>query len=763
MARRAALAILAIALAAPAPALGRAGDDIVIDPISPCPWWHCGGEADVVIEEYRLETLIEDGVSTTLVRQVIRNESDFAAEGTFLFPIPADATVTGLTLWIDGEPVSGEVLEGEAARRTYEEIIRRTLDPALLEFAGDGLLRLSVFPLPPDATRTVEIEYRQVLAADGGLIRYRHPLAAEHNAEIEEISARIEIRSRSGVKAVHSPTHEISVDRPDKNTAIVGFEGDEADPTELILYYSTDAGPISLDVVSYRDGGDGYFLLLASPGLATDQQVVAKDLVLVLDTSGSMEGEKFAQAQDAARYVLDHLNTSDRFEVITFATGSDAYAGRLQPASEAALARTWIGGLSAGGSTNIDLALREAFALADEERPLYVVFLTDGLPTEGVTEAAEILERLEARGSEATSVFVFGVGYDVDTFLLDSIARDHHGTSSYVAPEEDIDRAVEALYSKVASPVLTGVSLAVDGIVISDVHPSPLPDVFSGGQLVAVGRYDGSGAATVTLEGRVRGEPVKLRFDDVAFGDDGGDPTVPRLWATRKIGDLLRTVRLDGPDDETIDQIVRLSIRWGIVTPYTSYLVTDDAPFGEEAIGDISARAAAVAQATTEPVSGEAAFDAADTAASMTDSDVAGAPDAEYADLVRVAGGRTFRQVDGVWVDTTFDPAMERLRVSFASADYFTLAGSDAALAQALSVGAAVIVVHDGVAYEIVGQAETGDELTVVPANQPGEAEAIEPAAPGSEDGSTLPIAVIAVAAALAAVAVLLRTGLRRG
>ncbi|HSM01776.1 MAG TPA: VIT domain-containing protein [Acidimicrobiia bacterium] len=761
MARRAALAVLAFALAIPAPALAQA-DDVIIEPPIPCRWWRCDDvDPDVVVESYRLEAVIENGVATTLVTQVLRNDSDRVAEGVFLFPLPADAAVTGLTLWIDGEPVSGDVLDGETARRTYEDIIRRTLDPALLEFVDDGLLRLSVFPMPADSTRIVEIEYRQALPSDGGLVRYRTPLAAEHNAEIEEISARVEIRDDDGVKAIHSPTHDVSIDRPDEKTAIIGFESDGSEPGEFVLYHSTDAGPISLDVITYHEDGEGYFLLLVSPGLATAQEVVAKDIVVVLDTSGSMEGEKFAQAQDAARFVLDNLNPADRFEVIAFNTATDSYAGSLRPASEAPLARTWVGGLSAGGSTNIDLALREAFALDSEERPLYVIFLTDGLPTEGVTDTPEILERLEARRSNTVSVFAFGVGYDVDTFLLDSIARGHHGTTTYVAPNEDIDGAVESLYSKVASPVMTGIEIEIDGVEATDVHPDPLPDVFSGGQLIAVGRYEEPGDATVVVRGMVRGTPTTRTFENVGFGGDGGDDSVPRLWATRKIGDLLRQVRLDGPDEETIGQIVRLSIRWGVVTPYTSYLVADDAPFGEEALVDITEDAVRAAQATTAPVSGAAAFEAADVAASMSGSDQAAQPADQYADLVRIAGGRTFRLNGGVWVDTTYDPEMESIRVPFGSDDYFTLAARSEAIADALTVGTNVVLVHDGIAYEVLAPDAEGDALPVT--TLPGDVDGAIAAPATDRGGDGFPILPIAAMAALAAVAVLMRSVVKRG
>ena len=768
MPRRVFLAVVVLLLAFPTLAFAQVPDDIIEPPIPPCPWWDCGNRAEVVVEEYRVDTLIDAGVATTRVRQVLRNDSDFVAEGEFLFPIPPAAVVTGMTLWIDGEPVAGEILDGEAARRTYEDIVRRTADPALLEFADHGLLRLSVFPMPADATRTVEIEYREVLTADDGLTRYAHPLAAEHGATVEHVVARVEIHSRVPLKSVFSPTHAVTIDRPDERTAILGYEATDPGDEGLALYYSQDTGPLSLDVISYREGESGYFLLFASPGLADAGDVVAKDVVVVIDVSGSMEGEKLAQAQEAARYVLGHLNVGDRFDVIAFSTVTTSYGDGLRPGTEATAAADWVGRLSAGGATDIDRALSEAFTRGDAERPLYVMFLTDGLPTEGVTDTAAILDHLEQRTPPATSVFAFGVGYDVDTFLLDSIARAHHGTTTYVTPAESVDGAVEALYAKVSSPVLTDVTLAVSGVIVSDLYPHPFPDVFSGGQVVLAGRYDVPGTATVTLSGNVGTEPTTLSFDDVAFGDTGGDDSVPRLWATRKIGDLLRTIRLDGPNDETIDQIVRLSIRWGVVTPYTSYLVTEDAPFGAEAIDDISRSAASAATSTIAPTTGAEAFDAADAASAMASADVSSVPAGAYGDVVRLAGGKTFRLSEGVWIDTTFDPAsMTPLDVPFGSDDYFAFAAAAPSVAGALSVSPSLIVVHDGVAYRIVGPSDSGDPLPVPADGDEATTTTVvvvaaAPAQLPAEPRSDLATAAVAIAAAIGVAAALAWAALKR-
>ncbi len=700
-------ALAALTLMIPSTALAQ-----IVEPPMPCPWWQCDGPSDVVIEKYLVETTIEDSIATTRVTQILRNDGPRVAEGEFLHPIPADAVVTGLTLWIDGVAVAGELLDGDEARQTYQEIVRRTLDPALLEFVDDGLLRLSVFPIPAEETRKVEIEYRQILSSDGGLVRYRHAMGREHaDVEIERIIAQIEIIESGGLKTVHSPTHSIAVDRTGDTSAVVGLETVGPQSSDFALYYSTDDEPVSVDIVSYRDGHEGWFLLLASPGLVADDTITPKDVVLVLDVSGSMEGEKLAQAQDAAGFVLDNLNPRDRFEVLAFSTGVDGFGDGLRSVDDARAAREWVQRLAAAGSTDIHDALSSAFSLAEPDRPLYVMFLTDGLPTAGTIDTAEILTSLEDKRSETTSVFAFGVGFDVDTILLDSIARDHHGTSQYVVPGEDINRAVSSLYAKVSSPVLTAAALEIDGVVVSDMYPSEVPDIFSGEQLVITGRYEGWGPATISLSGRLRGKSVTIEYDDVRFTAAGGDDTVPGLWATRKIGALLRDIRLHGPSEETIDQIVRLSIRHGIVTPYTSYLVTEPAPFGEDAIDVISRSASA--EATPLGASGEESVTAADAAAELSDTDLAAAPDERYEGVVATAGGRTLRQVDGVWIDTTYDPDMDLIRVAFGSDDYFALATAGPGTASALAVGQHVIVVVDGTAYEIVDADAAADVLPV--------------------------------------------------
>ncbi|MEK6588070.1 MAG: VWA domain-containing protein, partial [Chloroflexota bacterium] len=382
-------------------------------------------------------------------------------------------------------------------------------------------------------------------------------------------------------------------------------------------------------------------------------QRIDKDLILVLDQSGSMEGEKFRQAQQALAFVLDHLSSGDRFNIIAFSTGTRSFASGLRPAEEAGEAKRWVEGLSAAGSTDINRALLEAVAQVDRERPTILIFLTDGLPTEGVTEAELILENLQEAAPSNLSLFGFGVGFDVDTFLLDSLAKEHHGAATYVSPGQPLDEAVSSFYEKVSTPVLTNLEIDFGDVVVYDLYPDPLPDLFAGGQLVLVGRYRQAGDVTIRLTGDVNGEVQTFRYDDQSFRSSGGPEFLPRLWATRKIGALLNQIRLQGPDEEIVDQIVRLSIRYGIVTPYTSYLVTEPQALGAAAQEEMALRAFSALASTPLAVSGEAAVQRAADEGDIMRADVPVLPNV---DLVKVVGSRTFTLVDGVWIDTAFDP-----------------------------------------------------------------------------------------------------------
>ncbi|MHC1784067.1 MAG: VIT domain-containing protein [Anaerolineaceae bacterium] len=678
------------------------------------------------IKYHHVDVKINDQIAETHVDQVFFNPTDRAVEGTYIFPLPLDAAVSDFVLWVDGQPVRGEVLNAEEARDIYEDIVRSQMDPALLEYVGRGAVKASVFPIPAGGERRIELSYSQVLTADNGLVNYVYPLNTEKfsSEPLESVSVNVEITSPLPIRAVYSPSHKVDIHKSAENRVGVSYEEINVKPdTDFSLYYSIGTAE-AFHLISYRDPGDsadpdGYFLALLAPRPALGEVTLAKDLILVLDRSGSMDGEKIRQAKSAVSYILRYLNANDRFQIITFSSELDQFASGLQPAIEVERAQDWVSGISAAGSTDINRALLEAAAAADKERPTFVIFLTDGLPTEGVQDTQSILDNFARVSGSNLRLFSFGVGYDVDTMLLDSISRDNHGLSTYIREGQNLDEELSTFYARISTPVLTDVSLTFDGITVMDIYPSPLPDLFAGNQVVILGRYARGGEVDVTLSGEVNGEIQRMVFEGISFDRDSREAKVqasslPRLWATRRIGDLLSQIRLYGPDKEIIDHIVKLSVRFGIVTPYTSYLVTEDLELGVE--NQQRSAADTYQQLQAMPAAPAFGYDAVQKAAdqgAMSQAEIAPAAPAGSAggaDQARIqyAGSRTFVLQDGVWVDTGFDPdTMTREEVVFLSPAYFELVQSNPETAAALALGNRMIILVDGRAVEITLTEET--------------------------------------------------------
>jgi len=717
------LILLAIlALQALTPSLARADGVIIVDPpmCDPAcppdqPWLIADG---LQVRYHRVDVTIADQVLTTKIDQVFHNPNDWVAEGTYIFPIPEGATVADFAMYVDGQKIEATIRTAEEARAIYDEIVRTLRDPALLEYVGQGAIQASVFPIPPGEDRQIEIEYQQVLTAESGLVRYVYPLNTEKFSAtpLEQVSVRVAVESKAPVRAVYSPTHRVALDRADDFHFVAGYEESQVLPTtDFELIYTVSEEQISANLLSYYDTTtqEGYFLLLAAPGLATSTTAIAKDVLVVLDTSGSMEGEKIVQAKAALSYILGHLNPDDRFNVIEFSTGARQFADGLQPAGAAPEAIAWTERLQATGGIDINLALLEGMAMVETDRPTIVVFLTDGLPSEGVTDPSGILTNVGASTPDNVRLFAFGVGDDVDTYLLDSLVTNHSGASTYVRPGEPLDEIVSGFWGKVSAPVLTDLSLDLGGAQIEELYPTPLPDLFAGSQIVITGRYRAGGPAPVTLTGTVNGAQQSFTYADLTLSTAGGDDYLPRLWATRKIGYLLNQIRLNGEQPEWVDAIVDLSVRFGIVTPYTSYLITEDDILTQDGREAAATQASAdFDEAAAAPASGGAAVDRAAGQGALQNAEVASEPTDHAAEVVRIVGTRTFIRQNDIWTDTTFDPStMTTVKVQFASDDYFALLSANPDLADAFALGEKVIAVIDGVAYEVAAEVQAPLDL----------------------------------------------------
>jgi Ca-activated chloride channel family protein len=539
---------------------------------------------------HHVSIAIEDQVAITNIEQTFRNHTDRELEATYVFPVPKGASVRKFVMWINGKETPGEVVEAAKARKIYTSIVQRTLDPGLLEYIGNDLVQVKVFPIPKKGDQKIKISYTSVANSDNGLIEYVYPLKTDGKSlsTLEKFTIKVDIRSQHSIQNIYSPSHAITMTRPNDKQATVGFEKDAAAlDRDFQLFYSAGGKDVGLTALAHRPtgGNAGYFMMLVSPRAELSKtQQVPRDIVLVLDTSGSMRGKRMTQARNALKYCLGNLEKHDRFAVINFATTVNKYTEKLLPANADQIteAKKWVDGLEATGGTAIDDALKTAldFRTSDEGRTFTIVFFTDGRPTIGETNTDKIMKNVEAKNTANTRIFTFGVGDDVNASFLDALAEKSRALSTYVREFEDIESKVTSLYAKISNPVLTNLKIEVSANVkLNEVYPPQLPDLFHGSQLVILGRYTGDGKAKVTLTGKVGMETREFVYDTTFADKTAEDKTfVEDLWARRKVGYLLDQIRLNGEKKELVDEVVTLAKRYGITTPYTSYLIVPDGP-----------------------------------------------------------------------------------------------------------------------------------------------------------------------------------------
>jgi Ca-activated chloride channel family protein len=539
---------------------------------------------------HQAEITIEDQVAVTKVEQTFRNHTDRELEATYIFPVPKGASVRKFTMWVNGSKVDGEMVEADKARQIYTSIVQRTQDPGLLEYIGSNLLRMRVYPIPPKGEQKVAISYTAVADRENGLVEYIYPLKTNGKAvqTLEKFSIKVDLKSQHSLTNIYSPSHAIVMTRPSDRRAVITFEKDQALlDRDFQLYYQAGGKDVGLTALAHRPvgGSNGYFMLLVSPRaeLSKSQQV-PRDMVFVLDTSGSMRGKRMTQARSALKYCLKNLAAQDRFNIINFATTVNKYSETLLSASadQLAHARKWVDDLEATGGTAINDALLTALGMrgTDDGRTFNLVFFTDGRPTIGETNAEKILKNVQTRNTAVTRIFTFGVGDDVNATLLDQLAEGSRALSTYVRENEDIEHKVSSLYSKISNPVLTSLKLTVGpDVKLAEVYPPQLPDLFHGTQLVVLGRYSGQGHVAVKLTGQVGKEPREFVYE-MTFPEKTHDERafVEDLWARRKVGYLLDQIRANGEKKELVDEVVALAKRYGITTPYTSYLIVPDGP-----------------------------------------------------------------------------------------------------------------------------------------------------------------------------------------
>jgi len=670
------------------------------------------------VKSIKIDTKISSQVATTHVEQIFRNDTDLTMEGIYFFPIPEQASISEFAIWDGDRRLVGEVRSREEARRIYDEIVRRQRDPGLLEYAGKDLFQASVFPIPPHSDKKLELTYSQVLKAESGTVAYKYPLGSGRQmTQVGTVAGRIELESKDPLRNIYSPSHAIDVKRNGDRRSVVTFEGAK-ELQDFQLFFTLSREDFGVTLLTHREPGkDGYYLLMISPKDDwSEQEYSAKDIVFVLDTSGSMADEgKMEKAQAALLYGIRTLRSQDRFNVVSFAGEERLMEPHLIAADTGGRERgeKFVQSLRPQGGTNINQAVLAAMHQFEPgNRPKLLVFLTDGLPTVGVTNPDQIIGNAAAARNTNIRLFTFGVGYDVNTALLDRLAGDNGGVADYVEPKEDLEVKVSNFFTKVSYPVLTDVKLDMAGVETDLIYPRVMPDLFRGSQITLIGRYRNPidmDFVRLQLHGLSNAAPKNYLYNNLSFPlrEDAND-FLPRLWATRRVGWLMEQIRANGEQKELSDEIVDLGTRYGIVTPYTSYLAVEsnvsmdaDRPMNNRRNLGYVLNAPPPKPADARASTGAGAVQTSKMARAQQDVVTVAEPVAS--DTVKTVGGKTFYLRDGVWTDADFKAAakLPETVVKFASDDYYALLKQKSQLGSFFALGEQVVVVLDGRVYRV--------------------------------------------------------------
>lgn len=693
------------------------------------------------VKYHHVDVSINDQTATTAIDQVFYNPTSRRVEGEYIFPVPKGAAIKKFSMYINGKETPAELLDAKKARKIYEDIVRKMKDPALLEYQEMALFRARIFPIEPYSKKRVKISYHEVLKKDNGTIEYSYPLNTEKfsKAPLKQTRINIKIESSDKIKTVYCPTHDAEIIRKSEKEAQITYEENNTKPdTDFKIYYNTDKSKVGLSLLTYREEDEnGFFLMNIAPSLDLKQDdIEEKDITFVLDSSGSMSGDKMKQAKKALFFCINNLNKGDRFQIIRFSTEAEALFSRLMKVDERSLksARQFIQNMQAMGGTNIEEALSMALGKKNMDRRHIVVFMTDGKPTIGEIKEERLLRTIKKNNRSNVRIFTFGIGAEINTHLLDKITELTKAYRTYIGPQEDIEIKVSNFYQKIQSPMLTDLKIYVKGKVkLLKLYPKDLPDLFKGSSVSVIGRYKRSGNVKVVLEGRLKGKKRKFTYKTRFYKDNQKHDFIPPLWASRRIGYLLDQIRLHGEDKELVDEVTKLAREYGVITPYTSYLILEDEkvrisrneiddldqtlgaiPASEsirkkskkeyemskdEKSGNSSVRASEEFQALNK------AFNFAQTrqgSSRLNYKDKEG-KNRNIVQQVKNVQGRAFYNSGKFWVDAKVQRKRNKKvkRIKFASKKYFKLLKKYPEAGQYLSLGQNVRFVHKEKVYEI--------------------------------------------------------------
>ena len=639
--------------------------------------------------EHEVHMRIEKGIAVIEIDEIFYNELSRVVDAIYIFPIPKGAVVSDFTMEVDGETLEAEVLPKDEARKEFMKLVSKLMDPALLEYADEDILKLEIAPLQPHEKRRISLRYTQVLEREGDILKLVYPLKIDSIGGNEIGKLRIYGSFSGEVSDLYSPTNDVEWVRDEEGLKFKISEDEFVAKSDVVLMFSVPVKELGIGIETYKPFRDepGTFMLTLVPPLE-NAKPVPKHLIFVLDTSGSMSGYKMESAKRALDYVASHLNPGDEFSVVLFSSRVRVLAERRRPEDYEEI-REAIMNINASGGTNINDALRVALELSGESNlSPYVIFLTDGLPTVGVVEIKDIIENVANWNRHGAHLFVFGVGEDLNTSLLNSLAQRNGGLVEYVLDPENLETAISRFYEDIKTPVMESPKVEISGdMEIRKVVPREIPGIFQGRTVRVFGRYRGFGRMTVKLIGKVGGERVVIERTFNLPEVDRTDDFIELIWAKRYVYYLIFLNDVYGPDEERVEEIKELSKRYGILTPETSFLLVEKTKGSGRALGttNVKTMAKVVSEMRSETL--------------------------EVKPEKRFVSGKTFVEKDGIWVDTELE-GKSVIRIKIFSEAYFKLLEVYPELSEFASLGSVKFKYEDREFFiSEIGGIESAEDL----------------------------------------------------
>ena len=565
-----------------------------------------GIELECPLKHTDVKAEISGFISRVEVTQEFNNPFDSPIEAIYIFPLPHNGAVNSMEMVVGERKITGLIKTREEAREIYEQAKEEGKLTGLLEQERPNIFTQSVANIKPGDTIFVKITYVEIMDYDKGTYEFVFPMVVgpRYNPESvadasispdylkpdertgHDISLEVKLNAGVPIQELRSKSHEVIVQTEGNNGAVITLNQADTIPNkDFILEYDVIGEKPESALISTGKKGTGYFTLMINPKRDYEEsEITPKEMIFVLDCSGSMSGQPMDACKGAMKKCIEFMNPSDTFQIIRFSE----YASGL---SDKPLANTpenikkgleYVDSLSGQGGTNMIEGIKASLNYEpDRERMRIVFFMTDGY----IGNETDILAEIEKNIGDAR-LFSLGVGSSVNRYLLEMMAETGRGEVQYVRQDEDPKVAVEQFYERIAKPYLTDIEIDWKNLKVSEVYPAKIPDLFSAEPLFIYGIYTDPGEDVITIKGKIGGKVVTFPVEVKFFEDNPENSALSSIWARQKIKEL-NNQQFRGDIPEIADQITALALEFKLMSKYTSFVAVEETYQVDEETGEL--------------------------------------------------------------------------------------------------------------------------------------------------------------------------------